>query len=197
MDTFYRKLGLDPDDEQENGNDITEKFEDVFNQYLDLAGLGFLVLSFLSFLIVFFVFIFLLSFMITYLCHFRRKVCCPCKKCYSMFTIIFSIVVSILYIYYAVDARYKIDLSDDIIYGFDDDFNKRTRKNLRFMKIRRIIMIAGVTILYAVYIAHLLLLILNNHKIVVEQQGTVYGNNNINDYNVEVNQVQIITTNER
>ena len=196
MRTLYIKLGFDPDDEDVSGNDITKKFEDLFNDYLEWSGLTFLVLSFFSFLILFLVFIFMFIFMITYLCHLRRKGCCRCKKCFSMFTIIFSMIISIPYIYYAYEAKYKIDLSDDVIYGFDEDFNKRTRKNIRFMKIRRIILIVGVSLLYAFYIAHLLMLCLNNHKIVVEQKGTVHENNNINDYNAEVNQVQIITTNE-
>ena len=197
MEELYGKFGLIMDFEDGQGNAITEKFEELFNNYFDeWYGLGHAALSFFSFLILFLVFIFMLSFMITYLCHLRRKGCCRCKKCYSMFTIIFSMIVSIPYIYYAYEAEYKIDLSDDVIYSFDDDFNKRTRKNIRFMKIRRIILITGVSILYAMYIVHLLLLCLNNHKIVIEIQGTVLENNNINNNNVEVNQVQIITTNE-
>lgn len=193
---LYKKFGLDMDFDSDHGNIITDKFEELFNNYReDFIGLAHALSSFFSFLILFLVFIFLLSFMITYLCHLRRKGCCRCKKCYSMFTIIFSMIASIPYIYYAFDAKYKIDLSDDVIYSFDDEFNKRTRKNIKFMKIRRIILISGVSILYAIYIAHLLLLCLNNHKIVVEQQGTILENNN-NNYNVEVNQVQIITTNE-
>jgi len=191
---LYKKFGLDMD--FDNGNIITDKFEGLFNNYReDFISSPHALSSFFSFLILLLVFIFLLSFMITYLCHLRRKGCCRCKKCYSMFTIIFSMIASIPYIYYAFDAKYKIDLSDDVIYSFDDEFNKRTRKNIKFMKIRRIILISGVSILYAIYIAHLLLLCLNNHKIVVEQQGTILENNN-NNYNVEVNQVQIITTNE-
>ena len=196
MHTLYIKLGFAPDDEDVSGNYITKKFEDLFNDYLEWSGLTFLVLSFFSFLILFLVFIFMFIFMITYLCHLRRKGCCRCKKCFSMFTIIFSMIISIPYIYYAYEAKYKIDLSDDVIYSFDEDFNKRTKKNIRFMKIRRIILIAGVCLLYVFYIAHLLMLCLNNHKIVIEQKGTVHENNNINDNNAEVNQVQIITTNE-
>jgi len=194
--TLYIKLGFDPDDDKVSGNYITAEFEDLFNDYLDFAALGILGLSLFSFLILFLVFIFMFIFMITYLCHLRRKGCCRCKKCFSKFTIIFSMIISIPYIYYAYNAKYKIDLSDDVIYSFDEDFNKRTKKNIRFMKIRRIILIAGVSLLYVFYIAHLLMLCLNNHKIVIEQPGTIKENNNINDYNAEVNQVQIITTNE-
>ena len=194
---LYKKFGLDMDYDSDHGNIITDRFEALFNEYRDsFSGLAIVGSSFFSFLILFLVFIFMLSFMITYLCHLRRKGCCRCKKCYSMFTIIFSMIVSIPYIYMAYAAKYKIDLSDDVIYSFDDDFNKRTRKNIRFMKIRRIILITGVSILYAMYIVHLLLLCLNNHKIVIEIQGTVLENNNINNNNVEVNQVQIITTSE-
>ena len=196
MRTLYIKLGFDPDEEDVSGNYITKKFEDLFNDYLEWSGFAYLVLSFFSFLILFLVFIFMLIFMITYLCHLRRKGCCRCKKCFSNFTIIFSMIISIPYIYYAYEAKYKIDLGDDVIYSFDEDFNKRTKKNIRFMKIRRIILIAGVSLLYVFYIAHLLMLCLNNHKIVIEQPGIVHENNNNNDYNVEVNQVQIITTNE-
>ena len=105
-------------------------------------------------------------------------------------------VLSAAYIYYACVAKYKIDLSDDEIYGFDDDFNKKTRKNLKFMRIRRIILIVGVCLLYVAYIAHFLLLLLNNKKIVIEQKGTILQNNNIITENNMVNQVQIITTNE-
>ena len=197
MKILFLKFGFDMTDYDAEENTITRKFEDLFNCYTaEAGGLTHLWYSFLSFFCLFLVFIFMLSFMITYLCHLCRKGCCKCKKCYSIFTLIFSMIVSIPYICYAYAAKYKIDLSEDVIYSFDEDFNKRTRKNIRFMKIRRIILIAGVSLLYALYIAHLLLLFLNNHKIVVEQKGTIQENNNIIDYNAEVNQVQIITTNE-
>ena len=192
IEELYKKFGLDYGEEDVDGNYITWAFEKVFEP----NGLGALWYSFLSFLCLFFVFIFIFPFTITYLCHIRRKGCCKCKICYGYFTLIFSMVLSAAYIYYASVAKYKIDLSDDEIYRFDDNFNKKTRKNLKFMKIRRIILIVGVCLLYVAYIAHFLLLLLNNKKIIIEQKGTILQNNNVITENNMVNQVQIITTNE-
>ena len=69
--------------------------------------------------------------------------------------IIAAIVFSVPYLLFAHYAKSKIDLTDEEIYQFDDNFNQKTKKNLKLMKTRRIILIAGVSILYALYILFL------------------------------------------
>lgn len=174
-------------EEDTYGNHITNGFEELFNNYQDFSGLGYLMLILLSFLDIFIIFIFLLSFMITYLCHLRSRSCCKCKRTCSYVSLIFAMILSIPFIVIACYAKSKINLTNEEIYQFDHDFNQKTKKNINFMKRRRIILIVGASLLYAFYITHFVILCLLNKKIVIEDDNT----KNIN----ALNNGDIIVTN--
>ena len=197
MEELYSKFGLDMDDET-TGNYITGKFEDLFENYQDTLGYALIFLLSLFFLIINIVP--MIIFIILYCCHLRRKNCSKCKRVWSYISLFISIILNIFDIWFACNAKYKINLPDYQIYQFDDAFNKRTRKNINFMKTRRIILIAGASLLYSLYIAHFILLCCFNKLLVIEIPGAVVTTEN-NDLaqnnNVIVNQVQIINTNER
>ena len=59
IDELYKKFGLEMGEEDTYGNHITNGFEELFNNYQDFAGLGYLMLIILSFLDIFIIFIFL------------------------------------------------------------------------------------------------------------------------------------------
>ena len=150
IDELYKKFGSEMGEEDTYGNHITNGFEELFNNYQDFAGLGYLMLILLSFLDIFIIFIFLLSFMITYLCHLRSRSCCKCKRTCSYVSLIFAMILSIPFIVIACYAKSKINLTNEEIYQFDHDFNQKTKKNINFMKRRRIILIVSASLLYAV-----------------------------------------------
>ena len=139
MEDLYKKFGLDMDDES-SGNHITYEFEELFNNYQDMSGFGHVVFILIGLLFLFVAFIFLLSFMITYLCHFKRRSCCKCKKTCSYISIIAAMILSFPNFIYAYYSKTKINLTKEKIYQFDHDFNQRTKKNINFMKIRKIIL---------------------------------------------------------
>ena len=202
IEELWGKLGLDMGDEDEDGNFITDKFEELFNEYhSELYGLGYFLLMFMGFILLVMNFISMIIFVIPYWCHLKRKGCCTCKKVWSYISLILSAILTIPYIVHAISAKSKIDLPDYQIYQFDEAFNKKTKDNINFMKIRRIILIAGAAILYLSYIIHLVLLVCFNKLIVIEITGKVIStapNNNDeqDNNNIMVNQVQILNSNE-
>ena len=64
MEELYKKFNLDMNDEETSGNCITNKFEELFNNYQDLTGLEYIAYVIFGFAFLFVAFIFLLSFMI-------------------------------------------------------------------------------------------------------------------------------------
>ena len=198
MEDLYKKFGLDMDDES-SGNHITYEFEELFNNYQDMSGFGHVVFILIGFLFLFVAFIFLLSFMITYLCHFKRRSCCKCKKTCSYISIIAAMILSFPNFIYAYYSKTKINLTKEEIYQFDHDFNQRTEKNINFMKIRKIILISGVYILYAIYIVHIILLCLFNKKLIIVDDNTnkdiEVNNVNINDANNAANVNNVVNVN--
>ena len=202
IEELWGKLNLDIGDDKENGNFITDKFEALFNDYhSEFIGLAYFLFMFMSFVLLVMNFISMIVFVIPYWCHLKRKGCCICKKVWSYISLILSALLTIPYIFCAISAKSKIDLPDYQIYQFDEAFNKKTRDNINFMKIRRIILIAGAAILYLSYIIHLVLLVCFNKLIVIEITGKVIStapNNNDeqDNNNAMVNQVQILNSNE-
>ena len=187
-------------------DNIRNKFQELFGNYYFLAPLGnFIVTVFILFPLII-TCIFLISFMITYLCHFRKKSCCKCKKTCSYISLIFAMILSFPYILLLFfDKRImkdKIDLPEEEIYQFDNDFNEKTRKNINFMKIRKIVLITGISLLYAIYIIHVIILCIFNKKLIIEDNNNepvVMDNVDVanNKNNIAVyNQVQVLTTNE-
>ena len=105
--------------------------------------------------------------------------------------IIAAIVFSVPYLLFAHYAKSKIDLTYEEIYQFDDNFNQKTKKNLKLMKTRRIILIAGVSILYIMYFVQIIILCLLRKKMASDENNNtniaVDVNNNINNDPIRVN----------
>ena len=221
MNELYERNGNPVDNDDDYIDDHkTSKFTDLFNDYHYMSGLGYAFLMFLAILCLFIDFVSMLSFAIVYLCHLCRRTCCKCKKCCSYTSLIFCIIFSIPYIIYAANARSKIDLPDEEIFCFDSDFNEKTRKNINFMKLRRIILITGVSLVYVSYTVRFVLLCLFNKKLIIVDENVtqvavyVDANNNVNNNNGNIgddnkinnnnnnnidnintlNQVQVLTT---
>ena len=89
----------------------------------------------------------------------------------SYVSLIFSMILSIPFIVIACYAKSKINLTNEEIYQFDHNFNQKTKKNINFIKKRRIILIVSASLLYAVYITHFVILCLLNKKIVIEDDN--------------------------
>ena len=178
MEQLYEKFNCDLDGSG-CSNIVIEKFEDLFNDYKEMSGLDHLIYKVLGFIPLLIIFIFLISSTIGCLCQKCRKNCCKCQKKCSYMYIIAAIVFSVPYIVFAHYAKNKIDLTDEEIYQFDDDFNQKTKKNLKFMKTRKIILIAGVIILYAMYVAHIILLCM------IKKKKTIEEDNNTNIVNID------------
>ena len=188
MEQLYDKFNCDEDS---CSNNIIDKFEDVFNDYKEMSGVEHLLYEILGFIPLLIIFIFLISSIINCLCQRCRKRCCKCKKMCRYMYIIAAIVFSVPYLLFAHYAKSKIDLTDEEIYQFDDNFNQKTKKNLKLMKTRRIILIAGVSILYIMYFAHIIILCLLRKKMASDENNNtniaVDVNNNINNEPIRVN----------
>ena len=184
MDEIYKNNRNSLDDEGAYIDDFkTSKFSDLFGEYQNNA-FGIFHLWAFGLLLIFFNFIPMISFVIVYLCHLCRRTCCMCKKGCSFVSLFFSIFLAFPYIFYAVYAKSKIDLPDEEIFCFDSDLNEKTRKNINFMKIRRIILITGVSLVYVSYIVRFFLLYIFNEKLIIVDENAnqvavyVYTNNN-------------------
>ena len=188
MEQLYDKFNCDEDS---CSNNIIDKFEDIFNDYKEMSGVEHLLYEILGFIPLLIIFIFLISSIINCLCQRCRKRCCKCKKMCRYMYIIAAIVFSVPYLLFAHYAKSKIDLTHEEIYQFDDNFNQKTKKNLKLMKTRRIILIAGVSILYIMYFVHIIILCLLRKKMASDENNNtniaVDVNNNINNDPIRVN----------
>ena len=221
MDEVYEKNGNPTDmNEYEYIDDYkTSKFADLFGEY-QYAGIEIFGFWFLGLLLLILNFLPMIFFSIVYLCHLCRRTCCKCKRGCSYVSLVFSIILAIPYIFYAAYAKSKIDLPDEEIFCFDSDLNEKTRKNINFMKLRRIILITGVSLVYVSYTVRFVLLCIFNKKLIIVDENatqvTVYvdANNNVNNNNGNIgndnkinnnnnnnidnintlNQVQVLTT---
>ena len=217
MDEVYEQNGNSVDNDGDYIDDFkTSRFTDLFGEYQSTAGIGIFGLYVLGLLLIILNFIPMIIFVIVYLCHLCRRTCCKCKRGCSYVSLVFSIILAIPYIFYAAYAKSKIDLPDEEIFCFDSDLNEKTRKNINFMKIRRIILITGVSLVYASYIIRFVLLCIFNKKLIIVDEnanqvavyvynnnnaynnGNIYNNNRININNIDnintLNQVQVYTT---
>ena len=177
-----------------NPNDIIEPFEDIFGKYYDNAGLwiAFYIITSYSVLIVTIV-----ELIILVIIQLQKNCCaCCCKKCCSIYFIIHSLLNMIIYLAFAFDEKSEINLEKDKIYSFDEEFNKEIKKNLDFMKSRKIFLVVCVFVAILGIIGELVIVILN-------MLDDYYNNNNYTTaqpkivYNVEnFKQVNNLDSNE-
>ena len=115
---------------------IIRPFTNVFNDYWDNAGLGFALKEIFSFFVMFFT---LIELIILTVLFFKKGG--KCQKIMKYVLIILSFINMIIYLVIAFISKYKVDLEDEKIYIFDDDFNNEIKANLNYMFIRKIFLI--------------------------------------------------------
>ncbi len=199
-DNFYSKKEKN---ESHEYLDIMEEFEKVFGRYYDNASLGIAFYILVSIFITFITIVEIILLLLFQLC----KCGCPCFKfCFSFFLPIHSLLNMIIYIYLAFSEKYKVNLENKDIYIFEDEFNKEIKKNLDFMKSRKIYLIVCSLFSFIGLGVQLAMVIINyidekkyrnninnnfNNKISVQQQipqrfdsaGNFHQNNNVNNNN--------------
>ena len=67
----------------------------------------------------------------------------------------------IIYLAFAFDEKSEINLEKDKIYSFDEEFNKEIKKNLDFMKSRKIFLVVCVFVAILGIIGKFIIIILN------------------------------------
>ena len=179
MSTLKEKVYLKS---QEDSEEIISSFESIFGRYYDNAGLGFAIHILISLFILIIAIIELTSLTI---CQLINKFIC-CKKCCSIFLPIHCFLDMIIYLVFAFSAKYKINLENDKIYSFDDDFNKEIKENLDLMYNRKIYLIACVLVAIIGIIGQFFIIILNIKEY----------NNISNKNNVIMGQAQIFISSE-
>ena len=183
MSTLKDKLY---DRNETNANDIIEPFEKIFGRYYDNAGLwfAFYIITSYSVLIVTIV-----ELIILVIIQFPKTCCGCCKKCCCIYFPINCLLNMIIYIAFAFDQKSEINLEKDQIYSFDDEFNKEVKKNLDFMKSRKIYLIVCVFVALLGIIGQLVVVILNlfddyyNNNYITTQPQIVYNMENFKQVN--------------
>ena len=151
-----------------NYNEIIEPFEQIFSRYYDNAGLwfAFYIITSYSVLIVT-----MIELIILVIIQFPKNCCGCCKKCCSIYFPINCLLNMIIYLAFAFNEKSEIDLEKDKVYSFDEEFNKEIKKNLDFMKSRKIYLIVCVFVAIIGIVGQLVIVILNMFE-------DYYNNNN-------------------
>ena len=137
---FMEKLNQKLNELDENDQDYLEAFEYLFHRYYDSTGL-FAFANFLKSASVFGLTIILLILMILFQINYICKQKDSLRFILSIVFLIICFCLEYIYVLIALGAKYKIKLTEDEIYIFDDEFNKEIKKNLDFMYERRIYLI--------------------------------------------------------
>ena len=154
--------------------DYLDKIEEVFGRYSDTSGLTVAFYSLMS-LFILIITIIEIIFLLIFL---RPKCLCCCKNCFSLFSPIHSLLNMIIYLILAFREKYKVNLEEEEIYIFDEEFNKEIRKNIDFMKKRKIYLIVCALLAFIGVLAQLVMVILNYIK-----ERNSRNNNYINNFN--------------
>ena len=151
-----------------------DKIEEVFGRYSDNSGLTVALYTLMS------LFILIITIIeIIFLLIFQLPKClCCCKNCCSFFSLIHSLLNMIIYLILAFREKYKVNLEEEEIYIFDEEFNKEIRKNIDFMKNRKIYLIVFGLLAFIGILVQLVMVILNYIK-----ERNSRNNNYINNFN--------------
>ena len=151
-----------------------EKMEEVFGRYSDTSGLEVALYSLMSLFILIITIIEIVFLLIVQL----PKCLCFCKNCCSFFSPIHILLDMLIYLILAFREKYKVNIEEEEIYIFDEEFNKEIRKNLDFMKKRKIYLIVCALFAFIGILVQLGMVILNYIK---ERKSR--NNNYVNNFN--------------
>ena len=175
MLTFESKL--DKLSDVYNKEKILYAFESVFHHYTDSTGLT----SFVEIIKVFFIDLSIFT-GISFLFVLQIENVCKgddfLKFILSIISVIISFWITIVYVVYAFNAKYKIELNDNKIYIFNAYFNEEIRRNINLAYNRRVYMITCVFLADFIMICQIILIIIKyiffkrNKNIVIEHDQT-------------------------
>ena len=143
-----------------NKDKIRYAFKSVFHRYTDSTGLNSFLQSLKILFIDFAIFTGLVFMSIL-------QLECPCKgenllkSILSIISVIITFGITIVYIVYAFQAKYKIELNDEEIYIFDAVFNEEVRRNINLAYDRRVYMITCVLLADFIMICQIILIFVN------------------------------------
>ena len=162
-------------------SELLDAFEEVFGRYTDSSGL------LIAFYILMSLFILIITIVeIIILLKFQFCKCgCRCNiNCCSLFFPTHSLLNMIIYIVLAFGEKHKVNLEEKNIYVFDDDFNKEIRKNIDFMKTRKIYIIVCSFVAFIGIAVQLAMVIINYIKEKKRRKG-MNNNNHLNSFNAQ------------
>ena len=140
-----------------NADEIITEFSKVFFDYSGNNWFSILILKLGALIILILTAIELLLLVIIQL---KRTCCGCCKETFSFIFTIHSLFDMLIYFVFSFDPV-EINLEEDQIYSFDEEFNKEIKNNLDFMKKRRIYLIVCSSVAILGVIAQLVIVILN------------------------------------
>lgn len=138
-------------------DDLCYALEEVFNHYSDTSGLGQAfeclgILFFMAIIILAVIIVLILKYFVKYS---RTKLVC------QIILLLFSLLVTgLIYFRNGIEAKYKVDISDDKIYIFDDEFNKEIKNNFDFMFKRKIYLVVYSIAIAVGIIAHIIIILI-------------------------------------
>jgi len=136
-------------------------FESAFGGYYDNAMLnwGLKYIAIYSIMVLTFV-----ALIILVICQLRGKRT-KCKMVWELIILVYCFINMALYVYGAFNAKYKINIPDNKIYIYDDEFNKEIKDNLYNMYKRKICLIVFSIIAISGFIAQIIYTIFNGNKV--------------------------------
>ena len=160
------------------GNDIIYKeYESLFGKYGPFMLYGLTKLVVYLFLIIEIAFL-----VIPILFQTCNKCCKICRAIISLLLLIVALFFSIGYLISSFKIKNRVNLTDEEIYIFDDEFNNEIKKNIKTMYDRKIYLITCRFFELAGIIAQFILIIIDLVK--------TYSNKNKNEINNDNYQVQ-------
>ena len=174
---------------------IIYSFEEIFCRYSDSSVLMQTIYIMTSICILI---ISLIELIILVIIQLKKTCCGCCKKCCSIYFLIHSLLNMIIYLAFAFDEKSEINLEKDKVYIYDEEFNKEIKKNLDFMKSRKIYLIVCTFVAILGILGELIIVILNwidDYKNKKEKPQIIYVENSKDISNVNSNEIDINITN--
>jgi hypothetical protein len=156
--------------------DIFKEFEELFEEYKEGENrlgqkLGEMIFSFLIMCVTD---VFLLIGVLLQTCRDCLKIC---RGVSSLILLSLCFIVALLTLIESIATKYKLDLSDNQIYLFDIEFNKKIKEKLNMMVERKIYMLVFSIFLTLSIIAQYTLIIIDI-QLFKKKKNNINGNNN-------------------
>ena len=114
-------------------------FLSLFNEYYDTTTLTVTFNALKAFCVIFSIFCLLLTVLL-----WQNNYCLKQRQflryILSIIYLILCLGIAFVFVVFSLNAKNKVDLSEDTIYRFDDEFNQKVKSNLNYMYNRKIYM---------------------------------------------------------